>query len=120
MGSILAIIFGIFSAFSLFAIGYLFFSHRRGRPAKNTETVTPFLDVEYDDLGPTPQELLQPTPMQSSNFRARASKTITREVTNVNVSHPFGLLKFAEFTITVSVFPLPPLYVDPIHLLPPG
>ena len=97
-GSILAIVFGIFLAFSLVATGYLFFSHRRRRPAKNPETVTPFQNVEYDYLGPTSQGLLQPTPhtsMQSSSFGSRTAdtKTINSEVTNVNVSHPLVSIK---------------------------
>jgi hypothetical protein len=92
-GSILAIVFGILLAFSLIAIGYLFFSHRRGKPPRNTDAVTPFQNVEYEYLGPptTSQGLQQPTPHTSTlpfNFSTRAanSKTVN-EVTNVNVSH---------------------------------
>jgi hypothetical protein len=108
-GSILAIIFGILLAFSLIATGYLFFSRQRGRPAKNTETVTPFQNVEYDYLpvGLTPQGLLQPTPhtsMQSSNFGLRAAdtKTINSEAINVNVSHPL-LSKMLQRSLTIFV-----------------
>jgi hypothetical protein len=94
-GSILAIIFGIFLAFSLIATGYLFFNHRRRGPAKTAEAVTPFQDVEYESLGgPTPQVVhLQPnshSSMQSSNFGSRAADTkpINSEVSNLNVSNP--------------------------------
>jgi len=88
-GSILAIVFGILLAFSLIAIGYLFFSHRRGKPPRNTDSVTPFQNVEYEYLGPpTTSQGQQPTPHTStlpSNFSTRAanSKTVN-EVTNVN------------------------------------
>jgi hypothetical protein len=114
-GSILAIIFGILLAFSLIATGYLFFSRRRARPAKNIEKATPFQNVEYDYLGPTPH-----TSMQSSSFGPRAAdtKTINSEVINSNVSHPL-VSKMLQRSLTVFVL-FSPLYVVPIHFLPPG
>ena len=96
-GSVLAIVFGVLLAFSLIAIGYLLFSHRRSKPPKikESETVVPFQNVEYDYLGPTTtsQGLLQRTPhtsMQSSNLGMRVAdtKTINSEVVTVNVGHP--------------------------------
>jgi hypothetical protein len=89
-GNILAMVFGILLAFSLIATGYLFFSRRRGRPSKRTETVAPFQNVEYNYLQPPKSQGLQePTPhtsMQSSNFAMPASKT-SNEVSYLNVSH---------------------------------
>jgi hypothetical protein len=96
--SILAIVFGILFAFSLIATGYLFFSHRRGKSPKDTETVVPFQNIEYDYLGSpatSQQGLQQPSPhtsMQLSNFATRvADGKAINELTNVNVSHRNGL-----------------------------
>ena len=97
-GSILAITFGILLVFSLIATGYLFFSHRRSRSPKQSKSVTPFQDVGYNPLEPTPQGLLQPTPMQSSNFRSQA---INPEVISVNVSHPL-VSKMLRKSLTIS------------------
>lgn len=98
-GSILAIVFGILLAFSLIATGYLFFSRRRAKPAKNIETATPFQNVEYDFLGPTPH-----TSMQSSNSGPRAAdtKAINSEVINSNVSHPL-VTKMLPRSLTIFV-----------------
>lgn len=103
-GSILAITFGILLAFSLIASGYLFFSHRRGRLPKNTESATPFQNVKYDRLGQTKEGLLQPTPhvsIQSSNFGPQAS-----EVIGMNVGHLL-VSEMLQRSLTIpSFFPL--------------